>query len=36
MIQATFGEGTGPIFHDDLDCTRRENTLGECPGIHGK
>jgi hypothetical protein len=36
MIQAEFGEGSGPIFHSDLQCTSRENNLRECPGLHGR
>ncbi|XP_045211106.2 neurotrypsin-like [Mercenaria mercenaria] len=32
--QASFGQGTGPIFHDDLQCARWETTLSECPGLH--
>ena len=34
----THGEGTGPIYFDDLLCTANEESLNECPhngvGVH--
>ncbi|KAL3875622.1 hypothetical protein ACJMK2_033554 [Sinanodonta woodiana] len=31
LTTAHFGEGSGPIWFDDVSCTGREKTLGECP-----
>ena len=28
---AAFGQGTGPVYLDDLHCTRRESRLIDCP-----
>jgi len=30
FLFAFFGQGTGPIFYDDLGCTGEENRLVEC------
>ena len=38
LAGGTHGEGTGPIYYDDLLCTGREESLNECPhngvGVH--
>ena len=33
-IQVNFGEGTGQIYMDNLNCTGDEQTLMECHGLH--
>ena len=31
MVDAVFGEGSGPIFLDDMRCTGLEYRLFDCP-----
>ena len=38
LVGATHGEGTGPIYYDEVMCTGNEESLDECPhrgvGVH--
>ena len=31
ISRAAFGEGTGPIHLDNMECTGNEETLADCP-----